>query len=311
VGFGPAGRVAPDGTFRWTTTEDRPVVLRAWPWMSPPSPAQTFACSDGRRFDNVVLRVGNARPDLGGTLIDAQGHPVPLAFLDITPLDRGVGGQQERADASGAWHVYDMPAGRYQITATAPGRGVITTVVVAPRTDILLQLGGTGRLAGTIPAVVDGSFELAFHQCGPSTNPVEIDDDPRLVVVRGGRFSVDRVPACALTFSARWRDKLITGNAVVEPDRTSWIELELGEPIEKQVHGTVRDASGKPVARARVTAIVDTHETITVRTDDDGKFSLRTQAGAQLVAGNGKRVGRAPVGHANVPSEQVDLVLDE
>jgi hypothetical protein len=305
--FGPSNRVLPDGTFRWTTTERQSVTLRAWPWKSPPSPSRTFDCHSGARYADVVLRVGNSPPDLAGTIVDANGDPVPLAYLDIIPLDRGNSGQQERADAAGNWHVYDLPAGRYQIAAHVPGRGVVTTMVVAPRSDVTLQLGGTGRISGTISEPVDGAFELTLDHCGPDG---ELDESARLVAVRGGRFSIDRVPACTLNFTARWRDHVVTDRVVVEPERTAYVELALGRSRDKTVVGIVRDASGKAVRGARVTAVVDDHEATTVRTDDSGWFTLHTQSGAQLVAGDGKHVGRANVGRANVAREQVDLVLD-
>lgn len=306
--FGPTGRVNSDGTFRWTTTESEPIAIRAWPWRQAPSRPQTFDCSDGKTYSNVVLAIPNAVPDIAGTLSDARGNPVPLAYVDISPLVVGEQGQQERADASGSWHVFDMRAGRYQITAAAAGRGVAIETITAPRRDVALRLSGTGRIAGTTTELVDGSFELTFHHCGGSA-PIEVDDDARIVVVRGGRFTVERVPACTLTVTARWRDKLLTQAIVVEPDATAYVELALGAPRDKQVHGIVRDDSGKPVANARVTAVVDNREATTVRSDGDGRFTLTAQAGAELVAGTGRRSGRALVGRANVPSEQVDITL--
>lgn len=307
--FGPSGAVRSDGTFRWTTIDTGIVTMRAWPWMSPPSPPQMFACRDGERYPGVVLRVGNDPPDVAGSIVDAEFGPVPFAFVDIAPLEPGVHGQQERSNASGIWHVYRLPKGRYHVSAHAAGLGVVSTTVVAPDRDVKLQLGGTGTLAGTTTGIVDGSFELTLHHCGSPTDAIELVDDARIVIVRGGRFSVERIPACTLTFSARWRDRVITRNASIEAHRTTYVELELGEAQEKTVHGTVRDRDGKPVADARVTAIIDTREAKTVRTREDGTFTLTTKAGAQLVAGTGRHVGRATVGRANVPSERVDLVL--
>jgi hypothetical protein len=57
--------------------------------------------------------------------------------------------------------------------------------------------------------------------------------------------------------------------------------------------------------------VLHDREAATARTDDSGRFTLRTYAGAQLVAGRGGRAGRARVGRANVASEQVDIVLDD
>jgi hypothetical protein len=152
---------------------------------------------------------------------------------------------------------------------------------------------------------------LTFHSCGGGSNPVELADDSQLVIVRGGRFTVDRVPACPLAYSVRWRDKLLPLFVVVDPGGTSYVELAIGEPHTKHVHGTVRDASGHPVANARVTAVVDSAEATTVRADDSGNFTLTTEGGAELVAGNGIHVGRGTVGRANVDDERVDLVLDD
>jgi hypothetical protein len=309
-GFGPAGRIDA-GAFRWTTTFDEEVTLRAWPWHSAPSPGKTFACSDGRRFSDVVLRIPDQRPDIAGTIVDAADRPVPLAHLDIQPLDQIVGGQQERADAAGSWHVYDMPPGRYRITASAPGLGIVDTMVVAPRQDLRLQLGGTGRIAGTTTELVTGSLEVSFLHCGAKDQPLLVAHEPRIVPVVGGRFAIDNAPACTLTLAVRWRNKLTEVSAVVEPGRTAYIEIEAGTPREKTVTGIVRDATGKAVAGASVTAVLHDREAATARTDDSGRFTLHTYAGAQLVAGRGGRAGRARVGRANVASEQVDIVLDD
>lgn len=308
-GFGPAGRIDA-GSFRWVTTEERTVTLRAWPWRSPPSPPETFECEDGRRFTDVVLRLPQEWPDISGVIVDAEDAPVPLAYVDIQPLDPFIGGQQERADANGSWHVYQMPAARYRITATAPGRGIADMVIVAPRHDLRLALGGTGRIVGTTTELDTGSVQVSFLHCGPKDDPLPIAHEPRIVPVVSGRFVIERAPACTLALAVRWRDRLIETATVVEPDRTSYIEVDIGEPRAKTVTGVVRDASGRAVDGARVTAVIRDREAATTRTDASGRFTLATHAGAELVAGKGDHVGRASVGRANVASEQVDVVLD-
>src|SRR5206468_2809535 len=101
--FGPVGRIEADGSFHWATSDDGDVLLRAWPWKSPPTEFRTFACHEGARFADVTLTVLDHQPDLEGIVVDATGAPVPFAFLDIEPLDPGITGQQERADAAGQW----------------------------------------------------------------------------------------------------------------------------------------------------------------------------------------------------------------
>jgi hypothetical protein len=309
-GFGPAGRIDA-GAFRWVTTARESVTLRAWPWRSPPSPAKTFACSDGKRYDGVVLRVPDQRPDVSGTIVDAHDRPAPLAYIDIQPLDPFGNGQQERADAAGNWHVYDMPPARYRITATAPGLGIVDTMVIAPRQDLRLTLGGTGRIVGTTGALISGSVEVSLLFCGPKQQPLQIAHESRIVPVAGGRFTIEAVPACTLSLAVRWRDKVIETTAVVEPDHTAYVDLDLGEPPMKTVTGTVRDVIGNAVEGARVTAVLHDRETATARTDAKGHYTLQTQSGAQVVAGKAEHVGRGQVGNANVTSEQIDLTLDD
>jgi len=105
--FGPAGRIESDGRFRWVTTAPGDVVLRAWPWKSPPSPSRRFTCTDGARFD-VVFTLPDRGPDIEGVLVDATGAPVPFGHIDLAPLDGGIA-QQERTDGSGRWAVLSMP----------------------------------------------------------------------------------------------------------------------------------------------------------------------------------------------------------
>ena len=309
--FGPAGTVNTDGTFRWSTLEAGEVTLRAWPWKSMPSDQRTVACADGVHVDDVVFHVPDGTPSLDGTIVDASGAPVPFAYIDVQPLDGQAIGQQERADAGGAWRVYEMPPGRYEVIATAAGRGIVTQTIVAPRTDLRIQLGGTGRIEGTTTDLGSGSFEAWFDGCTVSPDiPVPIAHEPRIVQVRGGRFTIDDAPACALGLEIRWRGVTEHEHVVVDVDRPAHLELDLGTPRGKTVHGVVRDGNGKPVPDARVTSTsAASHATASARTDGAGRFTIGTFSGAQLIVGDGEHVATADIGHANVPEELVDLVV--
>jgi hypothetical protein len=309
-GYGPAGRLDA-GTFRWVTTADATVTLRAWPWRSPPSNEKTFECKDGKRYTDVVLRLPDQGPDLSGTIVDANEQPVPLAYLDMQPLDPNLPGQQERGDAAGAWGVFDVPPSRYRITASAPGLGIVDTMTPSPRGDLRLMLGGTGRVVGTTTDLATGSVEVSFLRCGSKQDPVRIAHEPRIVPVTGGHFTIERAPACTLSLAVRWRDTAVEATAVVEPNRTAYVDVDVGAPREKTVTGIVRDTAGHAVEGARVTAVLHDREAATARTDASGHYTLQTHAGAQLVAGKGEHTGHGAVGHANVASELVDLVLDD
>ena len=309
--FGPTGTVNTDGTFRWATLEPGEVTLRAWPWKSMPSDRKTVACAEGVSVNDVVFHLPDGAPALDGSIADASGAPVPFAYIDVQPLDDQTVSQQERADAAGKWHVYEMPPGRYEIIASAPGRGIVTQTVVAPRTEIKVQLAGTGRIEGTTTDLGTGSFEAWFDGCKITPDvPVPVAHEPRIVQVRGGRFTIDGAPACALGLEIRWRGVVEHKNVIVDVDRPAHLELDLGAPRSKTVHGVVRDESGKPVPGARITATSPAaHATANARSDASGRYAIGTFSGAQVVAADGQHVASADIGHANVGDELVDLVM--
>jgi len=321
LAFRPAGQLAPDGTFRWSSTEEDDVTLRAWPWASPPSSPRTFACRDGARFDHVTFRLRDRRPDLQGVLVDRAGRPVELTFLDVRPLDPDNVAQQERTDAAGRWAIYALPPGRYRILAQAEGRGMVSTTVVAPRDDVRLELGGTGRLDGTTPHLARGSLELELASCGDDADAITLPPSRRLVPVIGGRFTVDGVPACKLAFRASYRGRVQAYEVTVPAGGAAPVELALGEPHRKVVHGAVRDPSGAPVPDAVVSVLppdagdarshppVDTP--LRTAADASGRFTIQTVSGAKLSAAAAGKSGEAQVGGANIDSEEVEIVLDD
>jgi hypothetical protein len=313
-GFEPGGPIGGDGAFRFTTFADGPIRLRAWPWRSGPSAPRTFACDNGATFRNVVFTLPrDVEPDIEGVVVDAAGRPVPLAYLDVTPLDTSAPHQTERASSNGTFRVFDAPAGRYVLTVDAPGRGVGSTTTTSPTRDARLSLGGTGRIAGTVTGIANGSFEVAFESCADvvdaSLRPVRVAHEPQIVRVIGGRFTIDGAPACKLALTARWRGTEKPIEVVVTAKETSAVELELGTPTEKLVHGIVRDGARAPVENARVTARLGDRVIDTVATDADGHYAVHAVAGAELTASANSHTERATVGLANVADEQLDISL--
>jgi len=309
--YTPAGRIEPDGSFRWVTTDEADVTLRAWPWKAPPSPGRRFSCRDGARFEDVVFNLPERRPDIEGVLVDKAGESVGFAFVDLAPLDPGGLAQQERTDASGRWQVYSMPPGRYRVAAQAEGRGVAIATIVSPRDGVRLELGGTGRLEGTTTRLATGSFELITGTCGDGTNMVPLPQSRRLVTVRGGRFAVDDLPACELGFGVSWHGKLTQQRVTIPSGGTAHLELDLGAPRAKTVRGVVRDGAGNAVAGAVVTASFQGKGDAATRSDASGAYTLKTFSGAAIRARVPGRVGFAQVGAANVDAEQVDVVIVE
>lgn len=310
--YGPAGRVESDGSFRWVTTEEIDVTLRAWPWKSPPSASRTFTCRDGARFTDVVFKLGDRAPDIEGTLTDETGAPVPFAFVDFAPQDPGGIGQQERTDAQGHWQVFNMPAGRYRVSASAPGHGVTVAAVLAPKRDVALQLGGVGRIEGTTALLANGVFEISELRCADPNQgrgDIGLSQQQRLVQVVAGRFTIEDIPACLVLAHVTWRDQNLPLDVVVPPNGVGTVDLPIGPPRPKRVHGVVRDAEGRPTPDVTVTAEDQASHVTSTRTDATGRYSIQTVSGARLMADGPGAWTVQDVGMANVDDEVVDLAL--
>lgn len=305
-GFNPSGRIEHGGVFHWSMPITDSVTLRAWPWKSPPSQPRTFTCQPGARFTDVVFQIPAREPTMSGVVVDANGDPVPLAYLDILPTTNAAGafGQQERADEQGRWHIYDMVPGEYSVRVQAGSRGVAEQTVMSPSKDTRLVLSGTGRIEGTTSELAEGSFIAVLMSCGG----VPLSHEPRLVSVSGGRFTIDDVPACDLMMMTRWRDRVLPVQVTVPAGAAAQIELGVGPRHKKTVSGVVRDANGTPVPGATITAVADAATPpVTVQTDSTGRYEIHTVSGASLHASHDDDSSVSDVGEANVDNEIVDF----
>lgn len=301
--FGPAGKVDSDGHFRWTTTETAAVVLRAWPWKSPPTPYRKFECREGARYKDVVFTVPDREPDMAGVVVTADGEPARYAFLDITALSGGGINQQERADGDGAWGVYAMPPGDYRIRVFVADAGVVTQTVTSPNRDIRLVLGGTGAIAGKTAGLDAGSFTLELGVCDDDGG----DRTHREVVVpvHNGTYRIDGIPACDQAVTARAPDHQIDERVTVPVGGVATLDLDLAPKIHKHLVGVVTDPDGKPVEGAVVTyAYADNDGAIT---DAQGRFDLDVRSGDGVYATKGDLRGFIQVGDAAVPVEHADI----
>src|SRR5262249_44713795 len=242
--FSPVGRIDPDGTYRLAIPEAADFELRAWPWKTPPSKAQSFKCSEGARFD-ADFRLDTGMADLDGTIATADGRPAAGAFLDVIGTSAGAQSQQERADASGAWAVYALPPGEYVVTATIPGEGAVTKNVHVPAPGVALALGGTGTIDGTIKGADDGTIEMAIGRCDDQPSVVFDAPETRLVPVHDGRFHIDRVPACSMYISATLHGRAIGDEVTVRANESSPVALDATPPRKVTVIGHVLAADGR------------------------------------------------------------------
>jgi hypothetical protein len=317
--FAPAGVIADDGSFRYTTVHEETLTLRAWPWKSPPATAHTVSCRDGDRHQ-LEFVVPDQGPDLSGRIVDASGDPAPNAYIDIRGLEPGTMNQQERADASGDWGVFALPPGQYAITAHVPGEGIATAWVTAPSSGVDLRLSGTGTLYGQVVGVADGAtFQLEIETCLAPHAMVVVPATTRLVPVENGEFRVDDLPACRLVAHARTPTRTTTIDTDIVAGVDNAYYLDLTPPRSKRVEVSVIDARGVAVPHAQVLVAPDRggHGAPPVTADDRGIAVVDAQVGDTIHAyavdpdAAFARMGRGDVSDAPGSYEEIVVVLEQ
>ncbi|MCA9674392.1 MAG: carboxypeptidase regulatory-like domain-containing protein, partial [Myxococcales bacterium] len=312
--FAPAGRLDADGAFRWTTVASGDVTLRAWPWKSPPAPGQTVACHDGARFD-LTFEIPDDAPDLAGRIVGADGAPVSVAYVDIYGMSAGTMNQQERGDADGRWAVYALPPGDYAISAHVPGQGVAWTTASVPGPEVVLQLSGTGSVAGEVTGMVDGTLAIEVDGCGVGGGAVGVDRQTVLAPVSGGRYRVDGLPACRLAMTIRTPGRTLQTDVEVPAGGVARADVDVSPPRAKEVHVHVRRVDGSPAAGALVMAFdPDLGGAMQPRAaDGDGEITLDAHVGEVVHAflPDGSQMGQDQVSDAPGDREDITITLED
>jgi hypothetical protein len=315
--FEPAGAIAPDGTFRWSTTADADVVLRAWPWKAPPSPEQRFTCRPGDRRADVVFTVPDGAPDLEGTIVAADGTPAAGAYLDIFPRSPGGMSQQERADSQGRWAIYALPAGAYTIMASAAGAGIVERRVTVPARAVELRLGGTGAMAGRVAGVDRGSLTVELDACHGPAGALETTRTRRVVAVTGGQYRIDDLPACTTTAVLRAGRRVRVHPVTIPAGDVASVDVDFTPRRRVVVYGLVRGPDGRAVAGGTGYVLpMDEQDAGGARftIGDDGRYRVEATVGDLLeaeAAGDGEqRLGGAGrVTGDGGDEERVDITL--
>lgn len=308
--FYPAGSFADDGSFRWTTTEEGEITLRAWPWKATHSPARTFACRDGARYDDVVFTIPSIGADLGGTIVTARGAPAARAYIDVQGMSEGTMNQQERADDLGRWEVFALPPGQYLVTAYVEGEGATSAIVTSPGSGNRLQLSGTGSLVGRATGVTDGTFTLTLNSCETEHGAV-YPRSRHLVTVQGGGYRLDGLPACTLRVEAENRARRRMFEVTIEAGSVATVDLDLEPPRAKRLSGIVRDQDGRAVEGATVSAISGDMGGVTAgaTTDEAGRFDVQVHGGDVIIFGHPSGTAEVVIADDDADHREVDITL--
>lgn len=200
----------------------------------------------------LLLRLG-AGGRLEVELVDALQRPVPAATVEL----RGLAEQRVVASAGRA-ELSSVVPGPYQVVASAEGhaRAAALVTIASGTTALRLELAAGAPVSGRVidehgaPIAgarvrYDGAADFGpGASAGGYRDAVESGAD--------GTFSFPTMAAGSFRFLAYHPDYAIGISPLVALDGTAKTGLELSLPRGARVSGTVVDAQGRPVAKARV-----------------------------------------------------------
>jgi protocatechuate 3,4-dioxygenase beta subunit len=215
---------------------------------------------------------------IDGTVTDG-GKPVTTAMVGIRGDAIG-GGIEVKTDGKGAFHVPNLPEGRYQVYAyqgaTAARAIRVNRLGAGPFPDVELRLEAAAIVVGRVIDKEEGTGLVAAVEL----RPVGEDQAPRYARTRDdGEFRIEGVP------SGRWiADAFAPGYS-----SPGGVELDAGKGIPElalarggAIEGRVVDGDGHPIEGASVRALTagPTPLEISAQVDADKlrRFSGRTAA---------------------------------
>ncbi len=287
---------------------------------APKRPLKVGRVVEPLRVDLEVMRLAVVR----GRVIDGAGTPVAGATVSVSPADENVGAYD--TDALLSRGVTTVAGGRFEIAvmpgmvklaadaASGHGRIMLTGVPPAGVQDgVEIKLEAHASVAGVVRtpdgAVIAGATVHATIRV-PGTR---IGDRVTAETDGGGRFRFDKVLPAQVTLEAR-----ATGFGPSPPmklyplagETRDDLVLALSPPL--QISGRVIDASGAPVAAAKVVleragsrtaipfALTPSDGTFRFVDIDGGPFALKASV-----------VGQAQARRENLaaPADGIELVL--
>ncbi|MDQ3812681.1 MAG: carboxypeptidase-like regulatory domain-containing protein, partial [Armatimonadota bacterium] len=278
-------RVAPGEVFL------RPQPPQAYLW---PQAPEKIAVTPGET-KQVVLRLSKGLT-LTGIAVDPDGKPLAGATFSVNGLGA-------RSDAEGKFSVSGLTPGPARIEAWSwEGWRVVApmqvTLPLAGPLRVTLRkvqiLTAQGRVRTPDGQPVSGTHikaRIGFHRGSPySWRNAQATTDAE------GRFTLTELqPESTIEFTIEKRGyRYVSGGQLTKQDGAFTITDIILAPLQAKIEGRVVDATGAPVAGARVMSLdgdLDVH----VTTDDAGRFILGSlpEGEVEVLAAHGFRVGKA------------------
>jgi hypothetical protein len=204
------------------------------------------------RSEPVILRVEAAFAVEVEVVAAGERRPIAGARVAL----RGLAGFDAETDGAGVAAFAAVPAGSYQLVASAEGRAPARMTLLVPKgrplaRQVVELRGGApvaGRVVGEDGAPVAGAtvaWESAAELAPGAAETTESDRD--------GRFQFAALPAGTFRFTARDGEHAPGTSALVTLDGASARDgVEITLPAGAAIAGVVRSAEGAPVAGALV-----------------------------------------------------------
>jgi hypothetical protein len=298
------------GTYKYEVhaTERSPIVYRPVDG----DPATPIAVADGNtRIEGVRIRIQVDRLTISGHVLDAHDHPIADMTVRAVPVGRfGSSVPTATTNSAGAFTLHDLTAGNYDLGLRGAEGEAHEEAVKAGRTDVVLRVAGLGSIDGTLTGFTDPP-EIAVVQL------TRVDRVMLNSTVTGATFHVRDVPAGRYYVIAKSKTGVglesvaaIAGQAT----QTTIRQLAVGS-----IEGTIRDASGAPIANATCTVSYrdsmfdlvarQTNAVLPARSDSRGAFRfdkvLEGSIGVTCKAANATATGSGRV----VPDQATRLEL--
>lgn len=245
-----------------------------------PAARATVTVAPGQRTE-IELALEGELHTLSGRVVDEDGYPVPAVTLGVASLRAGAPHRRTFfAAADGTFALSELPAPPWRVEASDPRYAPAAIDVVSSAGEARVVLARGARVTGS---VLDDARGV------PLDARVTLERDalpPEVLETRAGEdgFAFARVRAGRWRLRIEAEDHLAVERDVEVVDRGRGPDdLDL-DPIRLagagRLEGTVVDALGAPVARARV--FVD--EGPSTETDARGEFVLRGLSAGTMIA---------------------------
>ncbi|MGE0142812.1 MAG: sigma-70 family RNA polymerase sigma factor [Planctomycetota bacterium] len=267
----PIARTDDQGRFSLTDIEQGSGIFARMPGHSN-SPTHVIGSADA-----VELVLGPRAALISGTVTDAKGQPVAGARVRIGDPDGDQGMRMQiDTDDHGSFQAPSPAVGDLPVLVIArgfqPWLGVVRVDAVSAA-PLAIALTPGARLIGNLRGT-DG------ESCPNRRVVARSPDCPELDVRTGddGQFLFECLVPGEVTLSVEENDRYQSVTSSHFVTLTSEAQVDLRAVPWSRLAGRVTDASGAPIAGAKLVARPnsDRAEPVATRTDDEGKFEMKT-----------------------------------